>query len=181
MRAACSESCTGRPDRLTGQSPCSFDGLAIPALTLDTSVVIAAADETSSAAELIRRAQAGDFDLALSTRADFQLKKSLADGELAAYIAGLQRLLPPGRWADPTSEDLPTDTWGNFKWADTPGRTGVSVGSKLDDDHLESHRMAGRDHFVTLDDGQLKRGNRLGLSAMTPAQILARYPSQPRY
>ena len=154
--------------------------MVIPTLTLDTSVVIAAADEASFAGELIRRAQTGEFDLALSTRADFQLKRPIADVELAAYIAGLPRLLPPGRWTDPTNQDLPVDTWGNFKWADTPDRSGASIGSKLDDDHLESHRMAGRDHFITLDDGQLKRGIRLGLSTMTPAQILARYPPRPR-
>jgi len=155
-------------------------GVAVPVLTLDTSVVIAASDQASQAAELIRRAEAGEFDLALSARVDFQLKQPISDHKLAAFIAGLPRLLSPGRWADPTNQELPVDTWGNFRWAETPDRAGVSVGSKLDDDHLESHRMAGRDHFVTLDDRQLKRGIRLGLSAMTPAQILARYPQRPQ-
>jgi hypothetical protein len=149
--------------------------VTIPTLTLDTSVVIAAADETTEAAELLSRARAGDFDIAICTRVDFQLKRPIADTGLAAFIAELPRLLPPGRWADPGNDAVPMDTWGNFRWADKPDRRNVSIGSRLDDDHLEAHRMAGRDHFVTLDDGQLGRGRWLGLSALTPAEVLARY------
>ncbi len=152
--------------------------MALPTLTLDTSAVIAASDESSAAAELFRRARAGDFDLAVCNRVDFQLKRPIEDPDLAAFVAGLPRLLSVGRWADPDNDELPIDTWGNFVWAGQPEpRPELSVGSRLDDDHLDAHKRSGRDHFVTLDDGQLRHGRRLGLDTLTPADVLARYPA----
>jgi len=151
--------------------------MTVPTLTLDTSAVIAASDAKSDAAQLFRRAKAGHFDLAVCTRVDFQLKKPIADPDLAAFVAAMPRLLSAGRYADTNDDDFPQDTWGNFVWAAEPEpRPRLSPGSRLDDDHLEAHQRSGRDHFVTLDDGQLRHGRKLGLDTLTPSEVLARYP-----
>jgi hypothetical protein len=161
--------------------PSSLVVVSVPSLTLDTSVVLVGPTEIAAdaVAELFRRAQAGDFDIALCSRVDFQTKRPLADERLAAFIAELPRILPTGRWADPASDDLPTDTWDNFVWAGEPEpRPDASAGDRLDDDILEAHQRSQRDHFVTLDIPQRKRALAIGISALTPAELLGRYPTQ---
>lgn len=144
--------------------------MTVPTLTIDTSVVIAMTEENVDAVELYRRGKTGAFDIAVSTRVRYQLQRPIADDELRAFVEGLTTLPSPGRW------DF--STWDGDVWANGPEpRPNVSLGSKLDDDHLEAHRMARRDHFVTLDGGQLNRALALRLSAMSPADLLACYPS----
>jgi hypothetical protein len=139
-------------------------------LTVETSVVIAASDDPSSAAaQMFRRARAGDFNIAVSTRVPYQLTTPLADLELAAYIANVRLLPSPGRWD--------VSVWDGDVWDGTADRPNVSDGTRMDDDHLEAHRMSGNDHFVTLDEGQRKHALRQGLSALTPEALLARYPA----
>lgn len=150
-------------------------------LTVDTSVVIAASDDASSpSAELLRRARSGEFDVAVSTRVAFQLTRPLQDADLARYVEGLPKLGSPARWGDPADRRRSPSTYGGGDtYAAIPdARPNVSFGSKLDDDHLEAHRASGRDHFVTLDDGQRKRALKLGLSVLMPEELLARYPSE---
>jgi hypothetical protein len=74
-------------------------------------VIAASEDVSSAAAQLFRRARAGDFDIAVSTRVPFQLTKPLADSDLATYIAGVRVLGSPARWGDATSGVSPS-VWG---------------------------------------------------------------------
>lgn len=155
--------------------------MAVPTLSLDTSIVLTGPQESeaSAVAELFRRAPAGDFDVALCSRVDFQTKQPILNDRLAAYLAGLPRILPTGRWSGPGDEDdgLPTDTWNNCVWAGEPEpRPDASAGDRIDDDILEAHQRSKRDHFVTSDRGQQKRAIAAGISAMTPAELLLRYP-----
>jgi hypothetical protein len=113
--------------------------------------VLEANEVAASVAELFRRARAGDFDIELCTRVDFQIKRGIADSELAAFIASVTRILPAGRWADPSNPEMPNDTLGNTVWADTPEpRPHAQAGDRIDDDIVEAHHRSGRDHLVTL-------------------------------
>ena len=140
----------------------------MPRITVDTSVVIAAADKPqSAAARLFQRALKGEFDVAASSRLGYQLTKPISDSRLASFVSALPVLPTPGRYDGPSTYN------GSDVWAGAPDpRPHVSMGSKLDDDHLEAHRLSGRDTFVTLDDGQLRRARTLGMSAATPEQLL---------
>ena len=147
---------------------------AVATVSLDTSVVLAASCESDDARELLRRGMAGRIDIAVSTRVRAQMQKAVADPELAAFVATLPDISSPGRWVDP-QEPGTTTKWGSgFYWTDgNEARPEVSLGSKLDDDIIDAHRTSGRDHFVTLDFVQLRRAKALGISAMTPTEMLA--------
>jgi hypothetical protein len=54
----------------------------------------------------------------------------------------------------------------------------AQAGDRIDDDILEAHQRSGNTFFVTLDRPQLRRAHALGIAALTPAELLQRFPDR---
>jgi len=177
--------------------------MTVPRVTCDTTVVIDALEATRPAAvELFARARAGEIDVAFATRLEHELQRHTID-ELRALVGDSPATLPTnGRWEYsaygsgdtygaeravsgpnlvPTAwrlgfGQLGVDTYLGGDPADLSNPTMQSVGSlrTLDSDHLEAHRRAGRDVFVTSDAILLKAARERGFDAVTPEDLIAR-------
>ena len=171
-------------------------------VTCDTTVVIDALEATRPAAiELFARARAGEIDVAFATRLQHELQRHTFD-EVRALVGVSPVTLPTdGRWDYSTYGS--GDTYGAERmsgpnlvptaWRLGFGQLGVDtllggdpadisnpnmqpVGNlrALDSDHLEAHRRAGRDVFVTSDATLLKAARGRGFDAVTPEELLER-------
>ena len=138
--------------------------MPLASATVDTSVVIDAIEMTRPAAvALFRHGMRGRIDIAVSTRLEHELR-SRASGELAEYLATLPALASPGRWG--------VSRWGQDFYAH-PGYNPPTA-QAMDADHVEAHRMSGRQYFVTSDERQAKRAVLAGVAAFTPQAVIAK-------
>ena len=137
-----------------------------PTLTLDTNVVInAVAGSDSAALELLERARDGDFDVAATTRLQYEVTKQPIPDWISRLLGA--PLGTPARYG------LSTYGGGDY-WAGAE-KTNI-VG--LDGDHIEGHVKSGRDYFVTSDKPLARRAKAQGVTVLTPAEVLARHPKQ---
>lgn len=136
----------------------------MPTATVDTSSVIDAIDRTRPAAvALFRHAMLGRIDLAVSSRLNYELRSKATD-RLAEFLRQMPVLASPGRWG--------VSIWGQDVYA--PAGYNPPASQAMDADHVEAHRLSGRQYFITSDDGQRKRAARAGVAAFTPESIIAK-------
>lgn len=139
-----------------------------PTLTLDTTVVIDAIERSRPAAiALFAPARMGTVDVAFSTRLSRELVRHSTD-EVRALLGGgePQILGTVARW------DISTGDGGD-RWA-SGGEVTVPTGH-MDSDHLEAHRHAGRDFFVTNDIRLRRAAARYGIDVLTPEEVVKRF------
>ena len=171
-------------------------------VTCDTTVVIDALDGTRQAAiDLFARARAGEIDIAFSTRLEYELQRHTLDevrvlvardieplgtvgrygasrydvGDAYAAEQSPPQMLPPTSWRLGLGT-LGVDTYlgGAPGELSTPTLDGIGILGAIDSDHLEAHRRAGRDLFVTSDLNLIKAARKRGIDAVTPEDLLVR-------
>jgi predicted nucleic acid-binding protein len=147
--------------------------MSVLTITCDTNVVIDALDEARQAAvDLFAAARAGELDVAFSTRLEYELRKHTID-EVRALVA---RDAPPldstGRYGVSTYGG--GDRYSDQESISLPTLERVGKLDALDSDHLESHRRAGRDVFITSDARLLKVARERAIDAATPEELLKR-------
>lgn len=137
-----------------------------PTLTLDANVVIGALDASDPAAlKLLERARDGDFDVAVTTRVPYEVTRQAIPEWISALF--VKPLGTPARYGVSTWDG--GDYWAGAEQANIEG---------LDGDHVEGHIRAGRDLFVTSDKPLLGRLRARNIAALTPAEVLAKYPEE---
>lgn len=141
--------------------------------TLDTTVVIDALDRSRTAAVvLFERARAGELDVAFSTRLERELTKAYTMADVERLVGSAPRILgTTARW------DLSTWDGGDVYATEGSVSTGGPASGRygmIDSDHLEAHRLAQRDIFVTSDADLLKEARARGFEAVTPEQLIGR-------
>jgi len=84
-------------------------------------------------------------------------------------------MLPPTSWRLGLGT-LGVDTYlgGAPGELSTPTLDRIGILGAIDSDHLEAHRRAGRDLFVTSDLNLIKAARRRGIDAVTPEDLLVR-------
>jgi hypothetical protein len=139
----------------------------VTTITVDTSVVIGAdKGDCPMAQELFERARKGELDVAVTTRLEHELTKTVPTGELAEFLKTRPVLGAPARWG--VSKWGGGDTWAG---PSTPNPSN----DQIDSDHLEAHKASGRQFFVTCEKGRvLKRAAERGISALSPSELLER-------
>lgn len=144
----------------------------VPTATCDTSVVIDALKGAREAAvSLFAAARAGRIDIAFSTRLELELL-SYRLTDVARLVGAEPRILgTTGRW-DLSAWDS-GDVYQAEEFVSTPGPEGLGRYGMMDSDHLEAHRLAGRDVFVTNDVDLLKEARARRIAAKTPEQLVA--------
>lgn len=144
----------------------------MPTVTCDTTVVIdALKGDREAAVALFAAARVGRIDVAFSTRLELELQTySLRD--VARLLGSEPRILgATGRWG--VSKWNSGDVWAAEASVSTPGPEGLGSFKMIDSDHLEAHRLAGRDVFVTNDGDLLRAARARGISASTPEQLMS--------
>lgn len=193
----------GQPDGPVGARILRATTVGVLRITCDTAVVIDALERTRQAAvDLFAAARAGELDVAFATRLAHELKThSMAEvsqlvgsppntlGSTGRYgvtrygtgdvygadSASSRPTLLPSSWRMDFSQ-LGVDTYlgGAPDDLSTPTMEPVGKLRALDSDHLEAHRRAGRDVFVTSDGQLIKAAREHGIDAVTPEDLLAR-------
>lgn len=170
-------------------------------ITCDTNVVIDALDGTrQSAVDLFARARAGEIDVAFSSRLEYELQRHTLDEVRALLARNIEELGTTGRYgvsrydagdtsaADPRPQMLPATSWRlglGMLGVDTylGGATGdisnptldpIGKLGAIDSDHLEAHRRAGRDLFITSDRNLIAAARARRVHACAPEDLLAR-------
>jgi hypothetical protein len=171
-------------------------------ITCDTTVVIDALDGTRQAAsDLFERARAGEIDVAFSPRLEYELHSHTLDEVRALVTRDIEPVGTAGRYGasrydagdtyaaeqsppqmlPPTSWRLGLGTLGVDTYLggvpgdlSTPTLDGIGILGGIDSDHLEAHRRAGRDVFVTSDLNLINAARRRGIDAVTPENLLVR-------
>jgi hypothetical protein len=140
-------------------------------VTSDTTVALDALNDTRPAAgEVFAAARRGEIDLAFSTRLEREL--------VSFTLADVRKLLGEDPVILGTSARWELSTWdGGDVWVDvgtvsTEARMGRY--RMIDSDHLEAHRLAGRDVFLTSDRRLRNAARDLGFDALTPEELLER-------
>lgn len=143
-----------------------------PTATCDTTVVIdALKGEREAAVSLFAAARAGRVDIAFSTRLKVELL-SYRLSDVALLVGSEPRIVgTTGRWEVSTWDS--GDVYQAEGSVSTPGPEGLGRYGMMDSDHLEAHRLAGRDVFVTNDVDLLKEARARRIAAKTPEQLIA--------
>lgn len=171
-------------------------------VTVDTNVVIDALERARPAAvEIFARARAGEIDIAFSTRLEYELQRHTLH-EVHALIArdvgalgttaryGFSTYGGGDTWAaDPRPAPAPlTSSWrldfgrlgidtvlgGGDEDLSLPTLEPLGKFGAIDSDHLEAHRRAGRDVFVTSDHNLIAAARERGIDAATPEELIER-------
>lgn len=150
------------------------EGAAVPLrITVDTNVVIDALDGTRSAAvELFALARAGELDVAFSTRLEHELRSHKIEEVHALVARATPALGTTGRYG--FTRYGGGDVYAEAESVSLPTLQRVGKLGALDSDHLEAHRRAGRDVFVTSDGDLLKAARERGIGVATPEELLER-------
>jgi len=168
----------------------------VPRITIDTNCVVGLFDTSSTTAtsveelsELMRYGLSGGADIAVTTRAGFDLgrdpneerrEKTLKQLSMMPIIGSVfnldESVLSGGDLLlGPTDHQLWTEIQGILSPDLTPESPRYS-NKKNDIEHLCGHKLAGRDVFVTDDRGILRRHVELrngpGIMVMSPAEAL---------
>jgi hypothetical protein len=143
-------------------------------VTCDTTVVIdALKGERAAAVALFASSRAGLIEVAFSTRLEAELVKDFRMSDVARLVGAEPRVLgTTARW-DLSKWDS-GDVWAGDGSLSTPGPEGLGRFGMMDSDHLEAHRMAGRDLFITNDVILLREARMRGIAAVTAEQLMAR-------
>jgi hypothetical protein len=143
-------------------------------ITCDTTVVIDALSGARPAAKhLFDAARSGSLDIAFATRLRNELRTFTFD-QLADAIGDAPTLLPSPWRLGFGMLGIDTILGGAPGEVSTPTLDGIGKLQALDSDHLEAHRRAGRDVFVTSDRVLLKAARECGIDAVTPEDLLER-------